>query len=107
MTTMSEAMVTLGETMERTSTAIREFTEAYKKAEPASITFTTKMGNFTFHKNVQLSKAKLIRDSVMGQFFSPKTDGPRIKNEADAHNYVRSVSRDLEGIPFSLAIDVR
>lgn len=72
-----------------------------------SITLTSKMGNFTFDKRVRLSKAKLIRDSIVGQFFNPRPSEPRIKNEHDAHEYaINHLGRDFEGIPFSLSIDV-
>lgn len=72
--------------------------------DPKTITFTTRMGNFTFDKDILLSKAKLIRDSVVGQFFNPKPNEPRIRNEQDAHDYVRNhLGRDLEWIPFELS----
>lgn len=71
------------------------------------ITLTSKIGNFTFDKDVALAKAKLIRDSIVGQFFCPKPHESAIKTEEDAYLYVQTrLGRDLEEIPFELSIVV-
>jgi hypothetical protein len=60
-----------------------------------------------FKSNVRLSQAKLIRDSVMGHFFNPKPNEPKIRTEDDVYRYVREdCSRILAGIPFTVIMDV-
>lgn len=69
------------------------------------MTLTCKLGRFTLSKKVPLSHAKLLRDSVMGQFFNPQ-GGHRIVDEASAQDYAyEHLGRDLAKIPFSLEID--
>ena len=69
------------------------------------ITLTCKMGKFTFDKGVSLSTAKLIRDSVMAQYFSPKGDMLKIKGPQDAHALVKNTfGSDWADIPFTVVI---
>lgn len=71
-----------------------------------TITLTSKLGSFTFDKSVVLSRAKLIRDAVTGQFFNPVVP-TKIKTEDDAYDFVeRHMGRDVEDIPFELHIKV-
>lgn len=68
-----------------------------------TITLTSKVGNFVFDKRVRLSRAKMIRDAILGQYFNPKPNEPSIKTVDDAYSYARDhLSRELESIPFSL-----
>jgi hypothetical protein len=68
-------------------------------------TFRSKMGTFIFDKGVPLVKAKLIRDSITGQFFNPRSNEPRIRTEKDAEEYARHhLSSSLAEIPFEVHI---
>lgn len=71
------------------------------------ITLTTKLGHFTFDSHVVLSKAKLIRDSVTGQYFNPKSDEPKIKTVDDAFDFVgHHIAGDLKYIPFEVVFHI-
>lgn len=68
------------------------------------LTFTCGLGAFTFGSNVKLSHAKLLRDTVMGQFYSPKIGSQKIKDERDVYDYVDSLPELLSRIPFEVEI---
>lgn len=69
------------------------------------VTFTTRMGVFTFDSGVNLGHAKRLRDEVMGQFFNPKPGTFRIRNEKDAEMYIRDHKNScISGIPFDLVM---
>lgn len=72
------------------------------------ITLTCKMGKFTFNGDVAISKAKRIRDEIMGQFFNPKRDLMRIHTARDAETFVRTERHmsDCAHIPFEVVITV-
>lgn len=70
------------------------------------VTLTSRVGRFTFDKKIPISKAKLIRDSIVGQVFNRNMGTPKIENEQDAYDYVHHLGRDLEVIPFSFEMDV-
>lgn len=74
--------------------------------EQDGITLTCKMGTFTFNNGVLMSKARRIRDEVVGQFFAPKEGLPRIKSVNDAEEFVRNQKhlRDVADIPFEVMI---
>lgn len=73
----------------------------------ADLTFTSKLGRFTFDANVPLSLAKLLRDSVTGQFFNPRTNEPRLHTEEDCQDYARNhLSKTLGEVPFDLEINI-
>lgn len=69
-------------------------------------TISCKMGTFTFDKNVMISKAKRIRDEVMGQFFDPKAGLPRLRTERDIESFVRNAHhlKDVSDVPFEVRI---
>lgn len=70
------------------------------------ITLTSKMGTFTFDRRVVISKAKLIRDSITGQFFNPKSDERSIKRASDIEPYVRAhLSKQLNEIWFEVTLN--
>lgn len=74
-------------------------------ANTSNMTMTTKIGNFTFRKDVPLSHAKLLRDSVLGQFLNPQGGG-RITCEAEAQDFAyEHLGRDLSCIPFNLELN--
>lgn len=67
------------------------------------ITLTSQLCHFTFSSDVVLSHAKLIRDTVMGQVFTPKRGGRRIKNSQDIYNFVKhDCDEQLAKIPFTV-----
>lgn len=67
------------------------------------LTMTCKLGRFTFAEGTLLSRAKLLRDSVMGQFFNPKPSNPRLTNEESIYAYARN-ELDMEDVAFSVEI---
>lgn len=68
------------------------------------LSFTCGLGVFTFDSNVKLSHAKLLRDTVIGQYYNPKTGSKRLKDERDIHDYVDSLPELLSGISFGVEI---
>lgn len=74
--------------------------------ETDEVTLVCKLGRFTFKKDVRISKAKRIRDEVMGQFFNPRPGSRRLRTEDDIEEYVRNEHhlRDVAGIPFEVEI---
>lgn len=72
------------------------------------ITLTCKLGAFTFDSRVRISQAKRIRDEIMGQFFNPLPNTPRLRTEEDCEAYMRNKDRftDLSTVPFELTINV-
>ena len=69
-----------------------------------SITLTSKLGYFIFDVGVNLSHAKLIRDTVTGEFFAPK-GGKRIKTKENAYSLmVNHPSNILSDIQFELVM---
>lgn len=64
---------------------------------------TSKLGTFYFDNKTVWSKAKLIRDAITGQYFSPKPNEPRIANEKSAQDYaLHQLDRNLAEIAFAL-----
>lgn len=72
--------------------------------ETGDLTFTCKLGTFVFEEGVVLSRAKMIRDTVMGQFFSPRRGEPMLVDEEDVHAYISEQAPVLSGIPFEVHI---
>lgn len=52
------------------------------------MTFTSAIGRFIFSDRITLSKAKLIRDTVMGQFLIP-TNGERLTNSYKCREFAQ------------------
>lgn len=74
----------------------------------ADLVLTSKLGTFVFDKNTILSKAKLIRDSITGQFFTPRPGEPRITTELSAQDYARNhLGQNICDIPFDLQIKAK
>lgn len=48
-----------------------------------------KVGRFVFARDVVLSRAKLVRDSVMGQILSPDRKCVSISNADEAREFMR------------------
>lgn len=70
------------------------------------ITLSNQLGNFVFDSHVILSKAKLIRDSITGQYFNP-SDGIKIKSVEHAKNYISNhVAGKLDEVPFDLVFKI-
>lgn len=64
---------------------------------------TSKLGTFYFNRNTILSKAKLIRDSITGQFFHPRPNEPKVVDEKTAQFYaLHQLDRNLAEIQFDL-----
>jgi hypothetical protein len=74
---------------------------------PGEITLTSRFGQFTFDKTVILSHAKLIRDTVTGQFFHPKDGEPKMRTVEEALMYVANYCGKLGDIPFTLTISIK
>jgi len=71
------------------------------------MTFINKLGTFTFHEDIPLVLAKLIRDTITGQWFNPKPGEPLLTSVQSCYNYILSSdSRVLSVIPFKLTIGV-
>lgn len=67
------------------------------------ITLTNQLAHFVFDSHVVLSKAKLIRDSITGQYYNPSGDGPKIKTVDGAVGFVQHhIAGNLGDIPFEV-----
>lgn len=67
--------------------------------------YSSMLGNFFFDENVPPSKAKLLRDTVTGQYFNPKPGDPKITTEASALEFMHNhPSRTLAEITFDIEI---
>lgn len=51
------------------------------------MTLTCKIGKFVFEENTPLSKAKLIRDTVMGHYLKPDPMRKPIRSEEDCMEF--------------------
>jgi len=68
------------------------------------LTFTCGLGVFTFDSNVKLSHAKLLRDTICGQFFNPKTNSKKLRTEEDIYEYQETLTPLLADIDFDVEI---
>lgn len=57
--------------------------------------FNSPIGKFEFHDDVLLSHAKLVRDTVVGQWLNPKPGAKRLKTLKDVHEFMASHSSNL------------
>jgi hypothetical protein len=65
--------------------------------------YTTKLGIFSFADGVRDSHAKLIVDTVLGQYFNPDPKGPKLRTVGDAYDFIFSHdSRVLAATEFEL-----
>lgn len=65
-----------------------------------------KLGTFEFDDNVQLSHARLIAATVMGQYYNPKRGEPYLTDEESCYNFIRErCSAVLALIGFELVIN--
>lgn len=65
--------------------------------------FTCALGTFTFSRRTSLAVAKLVRDTVMGQFFNPKPGEPKLKTEVDCQEFIRNhPSHTIANVGFDL-----
>lgn len=72
----------------------------------SKFTLTSKMGSFIFNDPVILSHAKLIRDSITGQFFSPAPNEPKIGTADEAKRYAKHhIEGKISEIPFEVVIN--
>lgn len=68
------------------------------------MTFVTPVGRFVFLKTTPLSQAKLIRDSVVGELFIPKS-GVKLRNSQDIYSFVKErLGHILGGIWFEYSV---
>lgn len=67
-------------------------------------TLTNKLGTFRFDDNVQLSHAKLIRDSITGQYFAPRRNTVRLTDEDSCYEFAATLGYVLGPIEFELEI---
>jgi len=51
---------------------------------------TSKLGTFTFKKGTSLSLAKLVRDTVIGQWFAPKPGEVKLKDAGNCYAFIRN-----------------
>ena len=64
---------------------------------------TSKLGRFEFDDTVLLSHAKLIRDTVMGQWFSPRPGSKTLHTVDEALEFMRQHPTNLiAGITFDI-----
>lgn len=68
------------------------------------VTFTCRLGVFIFDSGVRLAHAKLLRDSVMGRYFSPPPRTKPINTEQDIYEFVETLPPLLSHIPFDVSI---
>ena len=59
------------------------------------ITLTSKIGKFTFDEDTSLSIAKLVRDTVTGQWLSPKDREPELYCIEDAYTFIGQHQSDI------------
>ena len=52
------------------------------------VVFTCAIGKLVFDDNTQLSKAKLIRDTLMAQKLNPKDNVKKLRTDQDCMNFV-------------------
>lgn len=65
-----------------------------------------KLGTFDFDDDIQISHAKLIANTVMGQYFTPKRGTPNLSDEDSCYDFVRDAcSAVICGVPFELEIN--
>lgn len=70
-----------------------------------TMVMTSAVGKFTFEDDVQLSHAKLVRDSVVGQMLAPKTRTMRVETEDEAYAFIRAYESDvISKIAFELEL---
>lgn len=70
-----------------------------------ALVLRNKLGTFIFDQATPLSLAKLVRDTVTGQWFSPRPGSFRLRNEMDCVVYIRDQASDVIAyIPFSVEI---
>ena len=68
-------------------------------------TLISKIGYFFVPKSVPLNLAKLVRDTVTGQFLCPLSNGQKLETVMDAHKFMAGHdSKILAGIPFELEL---
>ena len=68
-----------------------------------SITLTSKLGSFIFDSDVVLSRAKLIRDTITGQYFSQKPGLPKFQTATELDRYLQYyLSKNLFAIDFEI-----
>lgn len=68
------------------------------------IVLTSRLGQFTFQPYTKLSLAKLIRDTVTGQYFNPKKHEVSVKDSDTATELIKSVAGPASGVTFELSI---
>jgi hypothetical protein len=70
-----------------------------------TFTLTSKLGRFTFRDDTLPSIAKLIRDSVTGQWFAPKEREPELHSKQDCYAYMGNCGcHALSAVTFDLEI---
>jgi hypothetical protein len=52
------------------------------------VRISTKLGYFSFDNTVPASHATLIVDSVLGQWFNPDPQEPRLRNKEDIEDFI-------------------
>jgi hypothetical protein len=76
------------------------------KRDNEIMTLTSPVALFFFSKEVELSLAKLIRDTITAQIRGtiPSTKGYRIHNVADARNYIlENLAGPVQRVNFSMS----
>lgn len=67
---------------------------------------TSSLGRFEFDDHTLLAHAKLIRDSVVGQWFNPKPGNQRLHTLTDIEEFVRAHSSTIiAGIKFAFSFN--
>lgn len=70
-----------------------------------TFTATSKIGKFYFPKGTPLSHAKLVRDTVTGQWLSPRDREMELYSVEDAYKFMAAAqSAVLSGIEFELEL---
>lgn len=69
------------------------------------LTLTSKIGRFYFDRDTRLSRAKLVRDTVTGQWLSPRDREPELYSVEDACKFILGAqSAVIRGISFELEL---
>jgi hypothetical protein len=69
------------------------------------VILTSKLGRFEFDDNVLLSHAKLIRDTVVGQWYSPKPGTQWLHSLEDVYNFMYAHTTNvISAIGFTLVL---
>ena len=72
-------------------------------AQVREYTLTSAIGNFSFTRDIPMSLAKLVRDTVMAEYLNSKRGRGRMKTARDCQAFMHeNASKTLAEVPFTL-----